>query len=165
MMGLVLPELRIEGQEDRGAEMARRLAEALHPNRDEPAGEPEEVETEIDAVMTFSDREQLRSMGKGDALIAISFPPFGKETLYAMRVAQQNDVVAAGPIRHDIRQPGAQRAAIGSMHPGRVDVIGAGSLVLDRVMRRFGFTEVVVSEHDILDGIAWSMVPGVTSPA
>jgi uncharacterized protein with von Willebrand factor type A (vWA) domain len=42
--------------------MARRLAEALHPNRGEPAAEPEEVETEIDAVMTFSDREQLRSM-------------------------------------------------------------------------------------------------------
>ncbi|UPG86445.1 MurR/RpiR family transcriptional regulator [Luteibacter aegosomatis] len=41
-------------------------------------------------------REQLRSMGKGDALIAISFPPFGKETLYAMRVAQQHraDVLA-----------------------------------------------------------------------
>ncbi len=62
MMALVLPELRVEAPEDRGAEMARRLAEALHPNRDEPAGEPEEVETEIDAVMTFSDREQLRGM-------------------------------------------------------------------------------------------------------
>jgi uncharacterized protein len=62
MMGLVLPELRVEGEEDRGAEMARRLAEALHPKRDEAAGEPEETETEIDAVMTFSDREQLRGM-------------------------------------------------------------------------------------------------------
>ena len=62
MMALVLPEMRVPGEEDRGAEMARRLAEALHPNRDEPAGEPEEVETEIDAVMTFSDREQLRGM-------------------------------------------------------------------------------------------------------
>ncbi len=51
-----------------------------------------------------------------------------------------------------------QRARIGVMHPGRVDVIGAGALVLDRVMARFGFGEVVVSEHDILDGIAWSMV-------
>jgi exopolyphosphatase/guanosine-5'-triphosphate,3'-diphosphate pyrophosphatase len=51
----------------------------------------------------------------------------------------------------------AERAAIPSMHPGRVDVIGAGALVLDRVVRRFGFSEVVVSEHDILDGIAWSM--------
>jgi exopolyphosphatase / guanosine-5'-triphosphate,3'-diphosphate pyrophosphatase len=50
-----------------------------------------------------------------------------------------------------------ERAAIGSMHPGRVDVIGAGALVLDRVIQRFGFAEVVVSEHDILDGIAWSI--------
>jgi exopolyphosphatase/guanosine-5'-triphosphate,3'-diphosphate pyrophosphatase len=48
----------------------------------------------------------------------------------------------------------AERAKIGSLHPGRVDVIGAGSLILDRIMTRFGFTEVVVSEHDILDGIA-----------
>jgi uncharacterized protein with von Willebrand factor type A (vWA) domain len=62
MMALVLPELRVESEEDRGAEMARRLAEALHPGRDETKGEPEEVESEIDAVMTFSDREQLRRM-------------------------------------------------------------------------------------------------------
>ncbi|HEY3733307.1 MAG TPA: Ppx/GppA phosphatase family protein [Streptosporangiaceae bacterium] len=58
-----------------------------------------------------------------------------------------------------LAQTREQRAAIPAMHPGRVDVIGAGALVLDRVMRRFGFAEVVVSEHDILDGIAWSMVP------
>jgi len=49
------------------------------------------------------------------------------------------------------------RAGIGVMHPGRVDVIGGGALVLDRVMDRFGFSEVLVSEHDILDGIAWSL--------
>ncbi len=53
-----------------------------------------------------------------------------------------------------------QRARIAVMHPGRVDVIGAGALVLDRVMARFGFGEVVASEHDILDGIAWSLVRG-----
>ena len=53
----------------------------------------------------------------------------------------------------------AQRAAIPVMHPGRVDVIGAGALILDRIMTRFGFAEVLVSEHDILDGIAWSLVP------
>ena len=41
--------------------------------------------------------------------------------------------------------------------PGRVDVIGGGGLVLDRIMQRFGFGEVLVSEHDILDGIAWSL--------
>ncbi len=59
-----------------------------------------------------------------------------------------------------LSQTREQRAAIGSLHPGRVDVIGAGALVLCRVMQRFGFTEYVTSEHDILDGIAWSIAPG-----
>lgn len=52
----------------------------------------------------------------------------------------------------------AERAAIPVMHPGRVDVIGAGALVLLAIMERTGAAEVVVSEHDILDGIAWSLV-------
>ena len=51
-----------------------------------------------------------------------------------------------------------ERAAIPVMHPGRVDVIGAGALVLLAVMERTGAAELVVSEHDILDGIAWSAV-------
>ncbi len=52
----------------------------------------------------------------------------------------------------------AQRAEIGVMHPGRVDVIGAGALVLRRILDLTGLDEVVVSEHDILDGIAWSLL-------
>ncbi|MFR9724772.1 exopolyphosphatase [Streptomyces sp. MS19] len=51
----------------------------------------------------------------------------------------------------------AERAAIPVMHPGRVDVIGAGALILRRVMERTGASEVVVSEHDILDGIAYGV--------
>jgi exopolyphosphatase/guanosine-5'-triphosphate,3'-diphosphate pyrophosphatase len=47
-----------------------------------------------------------------------------------------------------------QRAALPFMHPGRVDVIGAGSLVLDRIMQHVPNASVLVSEHDILDGIA-----------
>jgi exopolyphosphatase/guanosine-5'-triphosphate,3'-diphosphate pyrophosphatase len=56
-----------------------------------------------------------------------------------------------------LAQARAARAAIGVMHPGRVDVIGGGALVLDRIMTRFGFAEVLASEHDILDGMAWSL--------
>ncbi|MFF5364907.1 exopolyphosphatase [Streptomyces scabiei] len=51
----------------------------------------------------------------------------------------------------------AERQAVPSMHPGRVDVIAAGALVLLSIMERIGAAEVVVSEHDILDGIAWSV--------
>ncbi|BBJ43203.1 hypothetical protein SSPO_059210 [Streptomyces antimycoticus] len=51
----------------------------------------------------------------------------------------------------------AERAEIPVMHPGRVDVIGAGAVILLSIMERTGAREVVVSEHDILDGIAWSI--------
>jgi exopolyphosphatase / guanosine-5'-triphosphate,3'-diphosphate pyrophosphatase len=53
----------------------------------------------------------------------------------------------------------AERAALPVMHPGRVDVIGAGALVLDTVVDDLGVDELVASEHDILDGIAFSAAP------
>jgi exopolyphosphatase/guanosine-5'-triphosphate,3'-diphosphate pyrophosphatase len=53
--------------------------------------------------------------------------------------------------------PRETRAALPVMHPGRVDVIAAGALVLATVMQRGGFDSVVASEHDILDGIALSI--------
>lgn len=61
-----------------------------------------------------------------------------------------------------VGMPRSQRAALGPMHPGRVDVIGGGALVCDvlaaEVRARAGITELVVSEHDILDGIALSLL-------
>ena len=51
----------------------------------------------------------------------------------------------------------AERATIPVMHPGRVDVIVTGALILLTIMERTGAEEVVVSEHDILDGIGWSI--------
>ncbi len=53
------------------------------------------------------------------------------------------------------------RKSLPYMHPGRVDVIGAGALILREVIRRVSarghLADVLVSEHDILDGIAWSV--------
>ena len=51
----------------------------------------------------------------------------------------------------------AERSTLAVMHPGRVDVIGGGALVLDRAMELLSLDEVVVSESDILDGIALSV--------
>ncbi len=60
-----------------------------------------------------------------------------------------------------------QRSALGFMHPGRADVIGAGALVWHDVVTRVrdavaatgrSLDTVLTSEHDILDGIAWSVV-------
>ncbi|MEE3128635.1 MAG: Ppx/GppA phosphatase family protein [Actinomycetota bacterium] len=50
-----------------------------------------------------------------------------------------------------------ERAQMAWLHPGRADVIAAGALVLSRVLARSRVSELVVSEADILDGIAWSL--------
>jgi exopolyphosphatase/guanosine-5'-triphosphate,3'-diphosphate pyrophosphatase len=60
-----------------------------------------------------------------------------------------------------IAMPRAQRAALGPMHEGRVDVIGGGAIVIEELAcalrERAGIEELTVSEHDILDGIALSI--------
>lgn len=62
--------------------------------------------------------------------------------------------------RRLVRMTAAERLALGPMHPGRADVIGGGALVALRLAERLaavGVTELVVSEHDILDGIAMGL--------
>jgi exopolyphosphatase/guanosine-5'-triphosphate,3'-diphosphate pyrophosphatase len=88
------------------------------------------------------------------AAIAMGLPAYDAAAIHHARVPAA-DVRAV--TRALLGQRRAERAAIGVMHPGRVDVIGGGALILDRLMHRFGFGEVLVSEHDILDGMAWSL--------
>jgi exopolyphosphatase/guanosine-5'-triphosphate,3'-diphosphate pyrophosphatase len=52
----------------------------------------------------------------------------------------------------------AERATLPFMHPGRVDIIAGGAMVLEAAMRAAGAAEVIVSETDILDGIVYSLV-------
>ena len=56
-----------------------------------------------------------------------------------------------------------QRRALPVMAPGREDVIVAGCLILLEVMDRWGFASCLVSERDILDGLALEMVANTTS--
>ena len=88
------------------------------------------------------------------AAIAMGLPAYDAARIHHARVSAA-DVHSV--TRGLLAQTRAERAAIGVMHPGRVDVIGGGALILDRLMQRFGFAEVLVSEHDILDGMAWSL--------
>ncbi|NUP34279.1 MAG: exopolyphosphatase, partial [Streptomycetaceae bacterium] len=87
--------------------------------------------------------------------IALALPEYDSTRIHHARLtAEQVADVTARLLAtsHD------ERAAIPVLHPGRVDVIAAGSLVLQTIMERVGAREVVVSEHDILDGIAWSVL-------
>ncbi|MFF3340509.1 exopolyphosphatase [Streptomyces flavidovirens] len=89
------------------------------------------------------------------AAIALRLEAYDSAVIHHSRIPYERvkeitgDLLAA---THD------ERAAIPVMHPGRVDVIGAGALVLLEIMERTGAREVLVSEHDILDGIGWSIV-------
>jgi exopolyphosphatase/guanosine-5'-triphosphate,3'-diphosphate pyrophosphatase len=86
--------------------------------------------------------------------IALGLDEYDPERIHHSRVSAARVHEIAEQL---LGQTRAERAAIPVMHPGRVDVIGAGALILDRIMTKFGFAEVLVSEHDILDGIAWSV--------
>jgi exopolyphosphatase/guanosine-5'-triphosphate,3'-diphosphate pyrophosphatase len=92
------------------------------------------------------------------AALALGLGEYDSARIHHTRVTA--DQVAA-QARRLLGQTRAERAALGVMHPGRADVIAGGAMVLDQIMRRFGFAEVLASEHDILDGIAWALCAGV----
>ncbi|WP_433350775.1 exopolyphosphatase [Microtetraspora malaysiensis] len=87
--------------------------------------------------------------------IALDLPEYDPAAIHHSRIPAERVHEVSARLLASTHE---ERAAIPVMHPGRVDVIGAGALILDRIVRRYGFSEVVVSEHDILDGIAWSLV-------
>jgi exopolyphosphatase/guanosine-5'-triphosphate,3'-diphosphate pyrophosphatase len=86
----------------------------------------------------------------------LGLPAYSREAI-DQAVLSAGDVAAH--VERLVAMTVAERLALGWMHPGRADVIGAGALILDRVLRRSGVADMVVSESDILDGIAWSLVP------
>jgi exopolyphosphatase/guanosine-5'-triphosphate,3'-diphosphate pyrophosphatase len=136
------------------------------PARAEVAAAVADIDAALDTVAAAIPVRQARTLiGLAGSVttvggIALGLPAYDAAKIHHVRVS------AAGV--HDVTvsllaQTRAARAAIGVMHPGRVDVIGGGALVLDRIMQRFGFGEVLVSEHDVLDGIAWSLARDTAS--
>ncbi len=90
--------------------------------------------------------------------IAQELPEYDAEAVHLSRLSRDDLHRVAQML---ITSPRTEREKHGALHPGRVDVIGAGSLVVealaDELHDRAGIERVVVSEHDILDGIARSI--------
>ena len=87
------------------------------------------------------------------AALALDLPAYDSDAIHLSRIPASHVRAVTDRLLAMTR---AQRAALPVMHPGRVDVIGAGALVLATVVDRLELPEVLVSEADILDGIAWS---------
>lgn len=88
------------------------------------------------------------------AALALDLPAYDSDRIHLSRLPAADVRVVTDRLLAMTR---AERAALPVMHPGRVDVIGAGALVLATLVDRLGLPEVLVSESDILDGIAWSI--------
>jgi exopolyphosphatase/guanosine-5'-triphosphate,3'-diphosphate pyrophosphatase len=89
------------------------------------------------------------------AAIAMGLTSYDPDAIHGARIGAEDVRTVTARLlamTHD------ERAALSVMHPGRVDVIGAGALVLRTLVDEIDVPEVVVSEHDILDGIALSLL-------
>lgn len=135
----------------------------MHSDPPTPA-EISETVADVDAAITKAlavvPTERMRTMvavagtATTIAAAALGLPRYQPEQIHGS-VLTRAEVQA---VRDDfLAMSRAQRGALGYMHPGRVDVIGAGAVVLARIMERIGAETVTVSEHDILDGIALSL--------
>ncbi len=95
------------------------------------------------------------------AAMALDLPAYDPDRIHLARVPAATVHAASERL---LAMDHEQRRALPFMHPGRVDVIGGGALVLDRIVARVGDhidpAGIIVSEHDILDGIALSCVDG-----
>lgn len=140
------------------------------PTPDEIAGAVRDIEAAIDEIV-----ERVGITGAG-TLVGLA-GSITTVTAHALRLDAYDPArihlaeVPAARIRECAEElltlPHDERAALGFMHPGRVDVIGAGALVWDRVVSRVSAASpgiaVVTSEHDILDGIALSVARRLTA--
>jgi exopolyphosphatase/guanosine-5'-triphosphate,3'-diphosphate pyrophosphatase len=150
-----------------------RLAER-HLATDPPApGAREAALKDVDAALDRAG--QVVPFGRARTLVglagtvttvtaqALGLDRYDRDAIHGATLPVDRVLAAAAQLE---RMSRAQRAALPFMHPGRVDVIGAGALVWQQVVRRVdaavradggGPLDVVASEHDILDGIAWSL--------
>ncbi|MFD1811314.1 exopolyphosphatase [Rhodococcus gannanensis] len=93
------------------------------------------------------------------AAVSLELPEYDAEQVHLSRMSLERLHEVNATLLNMTHE---QRAAITVIHPGRVDVIGGGAIVADvlgvELARRAGITEMIVSEHDILDGIALSVL-------
>lgn len=145
--------------------LTERYLEGDPPSLASIAAAREEVDRLIDKVALTVDFSQANALvalagtATTVAAMALNLPAYIPERIHLSRIP-------VGEVRSTaerfLSMTHAERAALPFMHPGRVDVIGGGSLILDRVAARIepylSGADVVISEHDILDGIAFSLV-------
>ncbi|MEU8296717.1 Ppx/GppA phosphatase family protein [Micromonospora sp. NPDC048909] len=130
------------------------------PGLDEIAAARADITVAVDrALAVVPGREAATLVGLAGSVttvvaIAQGLRAYDPARIHHARVSYEAVAEVTADLLGNTRE---QRLAMPVMHPGRADVIGAGALVLRVIMERAGLPSVVASEHDILDGIAWSL--------
>lgn len=143
--------------------------------RSDPPTPAEEAAARADVRAALDEAARVVPLGRAATLVglagsvttvtahALRLAAYDRDRIDGAVLSVEQVLAACDDLLHRSR---ADRAALGFMHPGRVDVIGAGALVWSEVVARVRddvaaaggeLTDVVTSEHDILDGIAWSI--------
>lgn len=131
------------------------------PSAEEVARARELVAVELDAVETVVDPSSAATLvGVAGTITTIGalyldLPTYLPERIHGVRVPAAAVHAIAERL---LAMPAPARAELGAMAAGREDVIHAGALILDEVVARFGFPDVLVSESDILDGLALALL-------
>ena len=140
--------------------MAERHLNSQPPTNEQILGATTDIDAAIldaGSYVEFHSAESLIAVAGTATTVAAAALGLNEYDRHAIHLSR----IAAAQV-HEVAQMFAamkreEIAALGYMHPGRVDVITAGSLVLSRVMTLTGAKEFIASESDILDGIAWSL--------
>ena len=130
------------------------------PTAEQIAAAERDITAAVDtALVAVPGREAGTLVGLAGTVTTVVALAQGLETYDATRIHHAEvSLAAVTEVTADLlRMTVEQRLSLPVMHPGRADVIGGGALILRIVMERSGHSSVVASEHDILDGIAFSL--------
>ena len=137
--------------------LTERCINADPPTSHDLRGATAVIDEELDAVEELVDVKSARTLiGVAGtvttvAALHLGLPEYRADAIHGTRVPAADVARIAGDLA---AMTSPQRRELGPMAPGREDVIVAGALILQRVVERFGFAEVLTSESDILDGLA-----------
>ena len=140
--------------------MTERHLHSDPPTATEIAAATADIESGVDKAIAAVDAARAATVvGLAGSVttvagLALGLDAYRPERIHHARIARDDVARVTAELLATTR---AQRLALPVMHPGRADVIGAGALVLRIVLDRLGAADVVASEHDILDGIAYSI--------
>jgi exopolyphosphatase/guanosine-5'-triphosphate,3'-diphosphate pyrophosphatase len=136
--------------------MTERYLQSDPPTQQEVEAATREIRNQIELIArTVPIRTETTFIGLAGsvttvAAMALGLHEYDADLIHGSALSMEEVDAVTNEMLHMTR---AQRAELGFMHPGRVDVIGGGALVLRESMRLLGFTQVVVSEKDLLDGV------------